>query len=57
VATRPAHSTSAILVWATASASVGLALKSLWCNPWLAFGVLLDVAVLAVALTGSPALA
>jgi hypothetical protein len=30
--------------------------KGLWFNPWLTLGVLLDVAVLAMALTGSPAL-
>jgi hypothetical protein len=34
----------------------GLLLKGLWFHPWLAVGVLLDLAVTVAALTGPPAL-
>ncbi|MEV6619123.1 hypothetical protein AB0N31_35775 [Streptomyces sp. NPDC051051] len=37
------------------AACVGLLLKTLWFNPWLSLGVLLDVGVVVAVLTGWPA--
>ena len=45
--------------WAPIAATAGIAgllLKGLWFHPWLAVGVLLDLAVTVAALTGPPAL-
>jgi hypothetical protein len=39
---------------AVLAASVGLVLKSLWFNPWLSLGVLLDAAVIAAVATSWP---
>jgi hypothetical protein len=44
--------------WATAAllaAATGLFLKALWFNPWLSFGVVLDIGVIAAVLASWPA--
>jgi hypothetical protein len=43
-----------VVVVTALAASAGLALKALFFHPWLSFGVAIDLAVLACALTGWP---